>query len=841
MAIIVGTKIMKTKPLLLAIAGVAIAGAARAQDIPPAGPAPDPTDVAREAPVDEGEIVVTAVARGTDRLTTSISVSSLSAEAIQQNAPRSVAEVFRNLPGIRSEASGGEGNANIAVRGLPVASGGAKFLQLQEDGLPVLEFGDITFGNADIFLRSDFNVARIESVRGGSASTFASNSPGGVINLISKTGEQEGGAIQGTVGLDYGEYRVDADYGGRLGAGWRFHVGGFYRQGEGPRAAGYDANKGGQIKANFTREFAQGYVRVFAKYLDDRAIGYLPNPVRVTGSDGDPRYANVANFDINEDTLHSRYFTTVRTLDRDNNPTTTDIQDGQRPLVHAAGFETSIDFAEGWNVINRFRYSDVSGRFVSPFPGSVGDAQATANSIGGPGSTLRYANGPNAGQAIANPAGLNGNGLLASIVLFNTELDSLDNITNDLRLTRSFAAGSSEIDVTAGFYASRQDVDTSWLWTSHLLEVRGGGEAALVDVVNAAGVPQTDGGTVAYSASFFGNCCRRRYDLQYSTYAPFGSITATFADLTLDGSLRYDFGRARGAVFGSDLGGGRVGITTRDINGDGRTSVSERSVATIPYGQPSPVNYDYDYLSYSFGANFRLADSAAIFGRYSRGARANADRLAFGPAIDAVTGALTDETAAVDFVRQAEAGIKFRSGGATLNATAFHAQTEEQNFEATTQRFFDRSYRAYGVEVEGAFRRGGFGIAATGTWTRAEITGDVLNPGVVGNRPRRQAEFIWQVTPQYASDLFTVGANVIGTTGSFAQDNNALELPGYTQVNAFVSITPLPRVTVSVNANNVFNVTGFTEAEEGSIPANGIVRARSISGRTVSAALRYSF
>ncbi len=69
----------------------------------------------------------------------------------------------------RVEASGGEGNANISVRGLPVASGGSKFLQLQEDGLPVLEFGDIIFGNADIFIRNDLSLARIESVRGGSA------------------------------------------------------------------------------------------------------------------------------------------------------------------------------------------------------------------------------------------------------------------------------------------------------------------------------------------------------------------------------------------------------------------------------------------------------------------------------------------------------------------------------------------------------------------------------------------------------------------------------------------------------------------------------------------------
>ena len=78
-------------------------------------------------------------------------------------------EHIRQIPGIRSEASGGEGNANIAVRGIPVSTGGARYIQLQEDGLPILEFGDIIFGNADNFLRADRSVARVEAVRGGSA------------------------------------------------------------------------------------------------------------------------------------------------------------------------------------------------------------------------------------------------------------------------------------------------------------------------------------------------------------------------------------------------------------------------------------------------------------------------------------------------------------------------------------------------------------------------------------------------------------------------------------------------------------------------------------------------
>lgn len=825
---------MKGRTLLLASSMLAFAAPVFAQTAP-AGQQAAAQDSADAADAPQDDIIVTAVARGTNRLSTSVSVSSLSAEDIAKQAPRSAAEIFRNIPGIRSESSGGEGNANIAVRGLPVASGGAKFLQLQEDGLPILEFGDITFGNADIFLRADFNVARVEAVRGGSASTFASNSPGGVINLISKTGEIDGGALQASAGLDYGDYRLDFDYGAHVSDSLRFHVGGFYRQGEGPRRAGYDGNRGGQIKLNITKDFAGGYVRFYGKYLDDRAIGYLPNPVRVTGTNSNPVYSNLPGFSINNDTLHSRFFTRNVTLDGNNNLVSDDIREGQRPLVKAFGIETKFEVAEGWTVTERFGYSGISGRFISNFPAAVDTAAATATALGGAGARATFFNGPNAGRAVDAGA------FLAQVVVFDTKLNSLDNVTNDLRVNHKFDVGGGSLDLTGGFYASRQTINTTWQWTSALLEVRGGGNAALVNITDAAGQAVTQDGFYGYGARFFGNCCRRNYDLQYNTNAPFAAVTWQGNNLTLDGSLRYDFGQARGSVAGSDLGGGRVGITTFDINGDGVISAPERQVSILPLTNRAPLNYNYGYVSYSFGANYRLASDVSIFGRYSRGGRANADRLLFGPAINPVTGGLTDPNAAVDFVRQAEAGVKYRSGGAALYATGFYATTEEQNFEATTQRFFNRSYRAYGIEVEGSYRTGPFSINAGGTWTDASITGDVLNLSVVGNTPRRQAAFIYQVTPQYDSGQFTLGGNIIGTTDSFAQDNNQLKLPGFSQVNAFVQFRPIKRVQLSVNANNVFNVRGFTEAEEGAIPANGIVRARSINGRTVSAAIKFDF
>lgn len=815
-------------------AAMFVAAPALAQSAPadPAQIAPDDA-AAQAAPRDD--IVVTAVARGANLLSTSVSVSSLGQEEIAKQAPRSAAEIFRNIPGIRSESSGGEGNANIAVRGLPVASGGAKFLQLQEDGLPILEFGDITFGNADIFLRADFNVARVEAVRGGSASTFASNSPGGVINLISKTGETEGGALQASAGLDYSDYRLDFDYGAHVSDTLRFHVGGFYRQGEGPRRAGYDGNRGGQIKLNITKEFTGGYVRFYGKYLDDRAIGYLPNPVLVTGTNSNPVYSNLPGFSINNDTLHSRYFTRNVTLDGNNNLTSDDIRDGQRPIVKSFGFESKFEVADGWQVTERFGYNGTSGRFISNFPAAVDTAANTATSLGDAGARATYFNGPNAGQAVGADT------LLAQIVVFDTKLNSLDNVTNDIRINHDFDVGGGKLDVAAGFYASRQTINTDWTWTSALLEVRGDGNAALVNIANAAGQAVTQDGFYGFGARFFGNCCRRNYDVNYNTNAPFASLTWQGDNLTLDGSLRYDFGRARGSIAGADLGGGRVGVSSFDINGDGVISLPEQQVSVIPLTSPAPVNYNYGYVSYSFGVNYRLAASASIFARYSRGGRANADRLLFGPAVNTTTGALTDPSAAVDFVRQAEGGVKYRSGGIALYATGFYAATEEQNFEATTQRFFNRNYRAFGLELEASYRTGPFSLNAGGTWTDAKITGDVLSPGVVGNTPRRQAAFIYQVTPQYDAKWFTLGANIIGTTDSFTQDSNQLKLPGFAQVNTFVQFRPIERVQLSLNANNLLNTKGFTEAEEAAIPTNGIVRARSINGRTVSAAIKFSF
>ena len=793
-----------------------------------------------------GEAVFsTGVAKGRDRLDSATSTSALRGTEAETYGARSLGEVLRNIPGIRAEYAGGEGNANYSIRGLPLSGTGSKYVQLQEDGLPVLEFGDMLQFTSDMFMRSDLNLAQIETIRGGSASTFASNSPGGVINLLSKTGDAEGGAVQGTYGLNYGEKRLDADYGAKLSDTLRFHVGGFYRQGEGPRDVGYTAYKGGQIKANLTKTLENGYVRVYAKLMDDRTPSYQFVPIRVTGTNADPTFSSPANFDLKTDSLLSPYTSNVVTLDSANNVARDDIREGQRAKVASIGLDTQIDVS-GWTISEKFRISKISGGVLQVRPIAVAPAAALAFSYGGVGGALSFATGPQRGQAIANPSALNGNGLMTSALMIKTDIDSLDNVTNDLRASRVWKVGEGNLTTTVGYYKSSQDYASFWSFLNMLTDVNGEGQTSLINVRTATGVPVTQDGLLAYGIG--GALYHRSYDVNYGVDAPYASINYHIGKIAVGGSLRYDMGKVDGTLYGAELGGGRQGVVTRDMNNDGVITLAETKVAALPLGQPGRVDYDYNYLSYSTGVNYRVAEQLAVFARYSRGGRSSAEKLLFTPAVNYSTGKLVDDESAYDTVKQAELGLKYRISGVTFNVTGFSAKTGERNVQVNSAadgsirvENIVRGYKAKGVELEAAVRKGPFSVTAGATYTDAQITSDVLHPEYKGNKPRHQADFIYAVTPQVDLKYGTVGVNVIGTTSSYAQDSNQLKLPAYTLVNAFVQVRPIENVQLMLNVNNLFNTLALTDSEQAAIPASGVILGRAYAGRTTSATLRYTF
>ncbi|MBC2667584.1 TonB-dependent receptor domain-containing protein [Novosphingobium piscinae] len=787
--------------------------------------------------VDEDDTVTTGVARGRDRLSSATSTSAIKENEIIRLAPRSLAELFRNIPGIRVEAAAGEAQNNYTVRGLPMVNGASKYIQIQEDGLPVMEFGDLMRLTPDLFIRADFNVAQVESIRGGSASTFASNAPGGVINLISKTGEVEGGSIMVTSGIDFETIRSDFDFGGQLGGGWRFHIGGFYREGEGVRTTGFKAMRGGQLKMNVTRQFENGYIRFHAKILDDRVPTFTGTPLLVTGTNDNPVFADPAGLNSRTASLLSPNLPTVLTLNSAGAVRTRDFVDGVEVKALALGFEGQFSLGE-WSITNRFRFADQSTRNTTLVPSAAAPAALFATRFGGAGAVFRYAAGTLAGQPFNTASG---NGLVALSFFSDNDAPDVSNMTNDLRISRVWKVGGGNLTTTAGLYRSSQKFVSEIGFATFFQDVVGGGQAVPLNLFTAAGTAVTEGGYRNFGGpGAAGNI--RDNNVTYQTTAPFASVNFAKGKIALGASVRWDNSRASGKIMNDRA------VRQFDINADGVISAPERLVSFVPVGVTQPVNYRHDYLSYSVSVNYRVAEPFALFARYSLGARAAADKILFTAAMSPTTGALLNPGAGDDSVRQAEIGLKYRHEGLTLNLTGFHAKTDDTNSQISTNpvtgqlelNSVTRTYEAYGLEFEGGLRRGPFSVMAHATYTKAEII-RAENPALVGNIGRNQPHLLYGLTPQYDTDRFTFGANVIGTTGSFSQDVNQLRMPGYTTVGLFAQFRPKERLELGLNANNVFNTRAITGISEGTLPTSGVVMARPLFGRTLSASARVFF
>lgn len=817
------------------------------------------------------EVIVTGVARGgATKLEASVSVSAMPEDDIVNLAPRSAAELFRALPGIRAESSGGGGNANITIRGIPLATGGSKFMQIHEDGLPVLEYGDINFGNTDNWLRTDTTIARVESIRGGSASTFASNSPGGIINMISKTGGDDAGSIGFSLGADYEEFRTDFEYGGALSDTISYHIGGFYRDGEGVRETGYNGDNGGQIKLNVTKDFDDGFFRVYGKFLDDKVTTYLPAPVVVEGGGS---YGAPAGFDPSTQGLQSQQTNNITTFDQFGNGVSRSVSDGIESNVTAIGFEFEKDITDQLSVNNKFRNSEISGGFISPF--TDGFAGGTA-SIADKGQSL-CADASVGGVSLDCSAGVvatvNGqaadpNQLAYTNLLFDARVHDLGLVANDLELTWV----NDTFTFSAGLYYSKQAIKTSWdSWHTRMQTLDGSNSQNITYVATDAGI-DADGNVVdvvlADNGALTQSFLAWNWDLEYRTIAPYFNLGFDLGDrATIDISARYDDVQARGRRLDGCCGGN----TAVDLNGNGSVGQFEvqngvitrldsdallenpgaTSAGFIAGGvrvlnennaATTNVNYEADNTSFSIGGTYLINDNSSVFGRYSDGGRAIADRLTqVGNTLNP-DGSLTSTTDGFDNVQQLELGYKYAGDRWSLFTTFFNTVTEETQAEVTSGLTFVREYEANGLELEGNYDvTDGFTVRGNATWTDAEISKDRDNASIVGNTPRRQADFIYTIIPEYSADRYTLGVVFQGSSAFYLQDNNGLEQEAYTLVNLFGNYDVTEDLTVYLNVNNLTDEFVLTESEEGTGAVGDFIRARPLSGRSTSIGFTYRF
>ena len=816
--------------LLASASACVFAGTAASAQEADAAPAEEQT---------ENTIIVTGVvgSRGTNRLETSISVSAISDEMIQNTNPTNVAEIFRQLPGIRSESSSGGGNSNINVRGIPISTGGAKFLSFQEDGLPVLLFGDHLFAPADGFVKADGTLARVESVRGGTASTLTTNGPGGIINMIGKTGKQSGGSVMVSAGVDYDDFRVDADFGATIGEGLYFHIGGHYQQGGDFRDSGYDPIQGGQIRLSLTKEFESGYVRLIGKIIDKKEQAYFPQLVSRTddGNGGGFVGNGLGTFDARSQSNYSNLTRFGLAVNGRGELEPYDAADGLDNQVRALGFETSFDLGGGITLDTKTRYQDISGQFLGFFNDGALLPADLAGSV--------YFNGPLAGQAVT--AANLPNGVASNLAVFDVNLDDMGNFANDIRLSKSFELGGSALDVIVGHFFMNQNFVQDWHWSRIVTTVEN--DAALIQT------PGAINGLAGVNQAFGWDGSNRNYDLEAQVSSPFVAAAWTNDTLSIDGSVRYDSMSQNGVRL--EASGGDF-----DLNNDGVITGSESNVSLNNGTVGARADLTADNFAWSVGANYMLGDSLSVFARASSGASFNFDRALDFPVRDATGGLLPGaEGAYVDKVDQYEIGLKMQGaqvGGGSLDVygTVFFSKTEESNITITPPSGQIREYEAKGVELESYYRNGVFNLYATATYTDAEITNAIDSAGntvaaLVGNRPQRQAELIWAVTPSLDFDRFNLTASWVGTTDSFASDANNLQQRGYSVVHLTGAVNITDNLQLSINVNNLFDTAGITEsANDGrngwDTDGDGLLDTtigRSIFGRTTVARLRYSF
>ncbi len=772
------------------------------------------------------EIVTTGSRNPQVKLESSVAITTINVEEIREKAPRNTADLLKAIPGFYVESSGGEGGNNLFARGIP-ADGSFRYVQMQEDGLPVFEDGELMFANADLLMRVDETVEVMEGVRGGTSSIFASNAPGGIINFISKTGgNQLGGLVKTTVG-DYGMFRTDVNYGGPLGEDWRFNIGGFYRYDNGIRDPGFAANRGGQVKANVTRFFEDGYLRFNFKHLNERNIFYLPVPLQ---DKDDPD--EIPGFDANSGTLTSIEANHLRAPMPGGGIFEKFLDDGMNPVITAFGGQLSYDFGDGWNLTNTFRNTVIDHNFNAIF--SLSDPIFADRFIednlpaGATNPILSFAR---TGEVINNPLQLNGNGLLVETGWWAVEMD-MRNFANLAQLTKQVDRHS----LTLGGYFSDYNADSFWYWHDILSEVADA--PRLVDL--AATGP--DGEEIPVTFNGFSRFGSTYNNFNIQTIVAAGYINDEWQaaeNLRIDAGLRVEHQKSRGTVEDSD---------TFDIRGQaGSQFGNSLALANVNFGTGDFSTFDLDWTeaAVTLGANYTVSSNLAFYGRGSKGFRMPDDNQIF---FNLGTQEARDRIEVED-IWQVEGGVKFSSRNLAVFGALFFNTFDNLPFsdevvdpvtgDITTATRFAGS-RTFGLELETIARYEGLQVNLTGTIQDAEYEdfGDFS-----GNSVRRIPDIYLTLTPSYSYDRFKIYGSWRYFDDRFTDDANQGVLPSFSEFGAGVLYKITNRLTANVTGANLTNTIGLTEGnprvDSQTDPRNFFFMARPILGRSFNFGFTY--
>lgn len=804
-------------------------------------------------------VVVTGRSGTTQRskAETSYSITSIEEDRLRLQAPTSVTEAMKSVPGFWVEASGGEASGNIRARGIPVDGFGS--VTLLEDGVPVQHDPALGFLNGDQAFRLDETIERIEVVRGGPSSVFYSNAPAGAINFIPRVvGDSPEGVVKYTVG-DYGLGRYDLFFGTPIGGGWKLGVGGFYRTDEGIRDPGFTANKGGQYRVNLSKAFERGNFSFDFKRVNDNVALYLGIPMR-TYEDGEIRA--VPGFDGNYGTMAGPETTHVQMLQGDGS--LYDFDNSRGTEVDRNQFTVKFDYelGAGFKLAESIRYSDTETQRNGVFPLQLLSAAsylrqpsvtALIGSVpGATGAQLRYVTSPDQVYDIANQ---NGNGLVAVGGLRGVTMP-VKELISDTRLLRNFEFGDQSHDVTFGYYYARFDQDFDRFSSNVLLDVQDNArllDLVAVDANGQALATLTEGGVTRYGYEWENASGRS------TTHALYLSDEWQVNErLRIDGGVRWE-----------------------EVNTEGWTEIRTSKTLGTPAssniltGSGTFVNYDetFSKSGWTIGVNWQFSDHAGLFARWTSAFRlpnlssyiTRYSNCSLTNVESCVNSSTRPVTQTMDL---AEVGYKFSNETFDLFATAFYTKYDNVAF---TNSIFDlntgniiqeprqASTRTVGLELEGSwYPVDWLDVQLTATVQEPEyrdlryteiVGGNEVVRDFVGNQLIRVPKQSLRVVPGFNlfNNKLRLQAAYEHQGERYVDTANSVRLPSYYAINASARYELTPELSLFLYGDNLTNSLGLTEGnpragelQSGDAGANTFL-ARPLLGRAYRFAIMFRF
>jgi hypothetical protein len=283
----------------------------------------------------------------------------------------------------------------------------------------------------------------------------------------------------------------------------RYHIGGFVVTGNGPTHLPYTASKGYQIKANITKDIAdgKGYIRLNFKRLDDQEPTFTSMPALATISGNKiTGFTQLPGVDARQYASTGIYNQTFKVLDADGAIRNVQMQ-GIHPVATSIGGEFHYEFSPQISIDEKARWTDMSGSFSNQWTGEMATSSLLGQTIGSVNGTsdtrtigaIKYAAGPQAGQTYTGA-------FLSNSAQALTTMKDVGSLVSDLTLKGKFElGGGNKLSARTGWFHMRQNVAMDWRINNVTQTLNSNGNPVPLDLFTAAGAQLSANGATGYN------------------------------------------------------------------------------------------------------------------------------------------------------------------------------------------------------------------------------------------------------------------------------------------------------------------------------------------------------